>query len=201
MAKLLAANYMDSSVAIINPDHPSSAQAVQIPQGSTLGFEGPTQLVGSNLNHALIAVSGSSAAGVGAGLLFDLDLSTFSVKAVFGPFNTGVFDNFLGSSRDSSKLVVGIPEEGVFVLDSATNTWSVGAPRDRQCHSKFRSGRRHPSHSWQRIDTTNHGQVQWNRGDHHVRGCRYFGSGASSFSSQWTSLDYPCKSRRIDLRP
>jgi IPT/TIG domain len=129
-SKLLAANYIDSSVAIINPDNPASAQDVQVPQGSALGFEGPTQLVCNNLNHALIAVSSSSLAGVGAGLLFDMDLSTFSVKPVSGPFSTGVFDNFLGSSRDGSKLVVGIPGEGVFVLDSTTNTWSVGPPRN-----------------------------------------------------------------------
>jgi IPT/TIG domain len=130
-SKLLAANYVDNSVAIINPDDPCTSQVVPIvPAGWALGFLGPTQLAASNVNHALVAVSGSSAAGVGAGYLFDLDLSRLSVKAAYGPFNTGIADDFLGSSRDGSKLVVGMPEQGVFVLDSATTTWSSGPPRN-----------------------------------------------------------------------
>jgi hypothetical protein len=129
-SSLLAANYADNSIAIINPDNPSTAKAVQVvPPGSITGTLGPTQLVVSNLNHALVAVSSSSAMGVGGGPMFDMDLSTLVIKTLVGPFDSSISAQFLSSSRDGSKLFLGLAGQGVFVLDTATNTWSAGPPR------------------------------------------------------------------------
>jgi hypothetical protein len=103
-------------LALAEPAIPSVAANIvnpaEGPQKSSTSVSIATQLTNSPPSVWFGALPGLNP-GVGAGLLFDLDFSTFSVKAVFGPFNTGVFDNFLGSSRDGSKLVVGIPEEGV----------------------------------------------------------------------------------------
>lgn len=130
-SSLLAANYADNSIAIINPDNPSTAKAVQVvPPGSTTGTLGPTQLVVSSLNHVLVAVSSSSAMGVAGGPMFDMDLSTLLVKTLVGPFDSSISAQFLSSSRDGSRLFLGLAGQGVFVLDAATNTWSAGPPRN-----------------------------------------------------------------------
>ena len=130
-SKLLAANYSDNSLAIINPDNPSSAHVVRIiPPGSTGPPTGPTQLAATSSNHALVVTSDITHSFTGGGgALYDVDLSAFSVKVAGGPFNVSVSEDFLAASRDGSKIVLGIPGNGVFVFDSPANTWFAGPPR------------------------------------------------------------------------
>jgi DNA-binding beta-propeller fold protein YncE len=129
-SKLLAANYSDNSVAIIDPDNPSTAQAVSIvPPGSPY-VEGPTELAATSTNHAFITISNSNQVSGGTGAIYDLDLSTLSVTLV----PVGVLQisgNYLSASRDGSKVFVVVPGVGpafAYVWSASNGTWSTGQP-------------------------------------------------------------------------
>ncbi len=115
-SKLLVANYTDQSVAIINPDNPSSAQAV--PVGVS-----PYTIAATSTNQAFITTITYSQ-------LFDLDLTTLQTTAVSLP-NGMLLTNGedpASSSKDGSKVFVTSPEGPVLVWDASTGTWVVGQP-------------------------------------------------------------------------
>lgn len=130
-SKLLAANFSDNSVAIIDPDNPSTAQAVQIvPTGSSLCPEGPTELAATSTGHAFVSIASSSC---GTGGIYDLDLTTLAVNLS----HVGLFlqasqpGNYISASRDGSKVFVVVPGSDpgpVYVWDAATSVWSTGWP-------------------------------------------------------------------------
>lgn len=124
-SKLLAANYSDNSVAIIDPDNPSSAQAVSIvPAGASPYFEGPTELAATSTNHAFISIGASQLSG-GGGAIYDLDLSNLSVGlAQVGSLQ--IAGNYLSVSRDGSEVFVNAPGFGLYLWSATTGAWSSG---------------------------------------------------------------------------
>lgn len=130
-SKLLAANYSDNSVAVIDLGNPSSVQVTQVvPTGSSIFPQGPLQLVATNSNHVLVASFDNSHTFTGGGGgIYDIDLGTLAAKPVHGPFAAHIDADFLTANQDGSKVFLGIPNEGVFVLDVATNTWTTGPPQ------------------------------------------------------------------------
>jgi len=76
---LLVANKLDVSVAIIDPDNPSSAQTISVPiTGSNTG--GPVFVAATSDGNALISIGGIS--GPWTGSLFELNLTTLKVQSL-----------------------------------------------------------------------------------------------------------------------
>jgi DNA-binding beta-propeller fold protein YncE len=124
-SKLLAADYPDNSVAIIDPDSPATAQAVQIvPPGASPYVEGPTELAATSTGHVFITIASTQVEG-GGGAIYDLDLSTDSVTvAQVGSLQIG--GNYLSASRDGSKVFVVAPGFGLYIWNASNGTWSTG---------------------------------------------------------------------------
>lgn len=130
-SKLVAANNLDNSVAVIDPDNPSTAQAVHVvPPGSSPYIEGPTELVTTSTNHVFITIDNSNQVSGGGGAIYDLDLSTLSVALT----QVGILQisgNHLSASRDGSKVFVVVPgfdPAFSYVWNASTGTWSAGQP-------------------------------------------------------------------------
>jgi len=73
-SQLIVANETDNSVAVIDPDDPSSAQAVAIPANAAAGE--PIFVAATSTGKALISMTGAS------GTLYELDLGTMQVVAL-----------------------------------------------------------------------------------------------------------------------
>jgi hypothetical protein len=71
-SKLLVANFIDDSVAIVNPDDPSNAKAVQIVPTGTFGSPVPHQIATTSLNTAFIDTN--SGGGLFAGSWYSAGL-------------------------------------------------------------------------------------------------------------------------------
>ena len=116
-SQLLAANFSDGSVALIDPDQPSSATAVQIIAPS--GNNGPEYVATTNTGEAFIQPSNNT-----ANVFYQLNLTSLQVSTVPSP-TTGTV--LLSASGDGSKVLMttqGYPE-GVGVYDSASKQWST----------------------------------------------------------------------------
>lgn len=114
-SELLAANLPDGSVALINPDQPSSSTAVQIvPPGSC----GPEYVATTNTGKAFVTQSGCT--GIP---LYELDLSSLQVTAIN---RQGLsFIEFLAASGNGSKLLVAEGGTKVEIYDVASKTWAT----------------------------------------------------------------------------
>jgi IPT/TIG domain len=129
-SELLAANFPDGSVALINPDQPSSATAVQIIPPGTFGDPGPENIVTTNTGKGFIEPKSLEEAGCG-GVLYELDLASLQVTTVS---NISSFciqpEGFpLAASGDGSKMLavttdISGPQE-VAIYDAASNKWST----------------------------------------------------------------------------
>jgi hypothetical protein len=92
-SELIAANVIDNSVAIINPDNPQSAKAVQIvPTGTGNGFVGPSAVATTSNGIAFITTANTSQESGTTLNLYQLNLSTLQVSPVVIPGN----DLFVG---------------------------------------------------------------------------------------------------------
>jgi IPT/TIG domain-containing protein len=118
-SELLATNFADGSVALINPDQPSTATAVQIIPSGMLGNLEPDNIVTTDNGTAFVEPISLS----GTGALFELDLSSLQVTSIsIHSFSLGeVYP--LAASGDGSKLLIN--GEGVAIYDVASNTWST----------------------------------------------------------------------------
>jgi len=100
---LLVANKLDVSVAVIDPDNPSSAQAISVPiTGSNTG--GPVFVAATSNGNVLISIGGIS--GPWTGSLFELNLTSLKVQSLTIP---GVFTGDgprLSSTADGSTILV-----------------------------------------------------------------------------------------------
>ncbi len=115
---LLAANFSDSSVAIIDPDNPSSSTAVQIPV-TIANTPGVNTVVATSTGD--VFVNGTSAT-FGGCQLWDLKLSTLKVTQRTDPGASGFCGDLF--SRDSvGDLAFG----GGAIWSSATNTFTPGS--------------------------------------------------------------------------
>lgn len=123
---LLAADFPDGSVALINPDQPNSATAVQIiPPGTNPGIE---NVVTTNTGNALIESKTTQSAGCG-GPIYELNLSSLQVTTIN---NVGGFciqpEGFpMAASADGSKIVLATTDisggQDVTIYDVASNKW------------------------------------------------------------------------------
>jgi hypothetical protein len=122
-SKLLVANFGDNSVAIINPDSPTSgAVAVAFPPTAPYTL-GPFKIAATSTNTAI--VSGGVNPPYGPSLE-SLDLGTLQVTPINAVAANG-FDD-VASSADGSTVVVAVPGStggGLDVWQAATNTWST----------------------------------------------------------------------------
>lgn len=122
-SELIAANYSEGSVALINPDQPSTATAVQIvPVGSS---GNPYNVVTTNTGQAFIEPTYPSG---GNATIYELNLATLAVTAITNiPFFSIAEGSPIAASGDGSKVLLtdyGFPED-VAVFDSASGNWSV----------------------------------------------------------------------------
>jgi hypothetical protein len=125
--ELIVTNFPDGSVALINPDQPSSAKAVQIvPAGSD---SGPENVVATNTGKAFIERLTGKEQGCG-GDLYELDLSTLQVATISDINNFCIQpEGFpLVASADGSRVVLRtahISAMQTAMYDVASSTWST----------------------------------------------------------------------------
>ena len=113
--KLLVANWSDLSLAIINPDNPSSSTAVQVVPFGLPNNPGPYAVAATSTGRAFI-ITGSA----GTAPVYVLDLSTLQVTT---PFNSlfGIGGSDLWSSASGSYVLM----DGA-LWSAATNKWTFG---------------------------------------------------------------------------
>jgi hypothetical protein len=126
---LLAANFPDGSVALINPDQPSSATVVQVIPSGTFGNPGPERIATTNTGKAFIEPKSFQEAGCG-GSFYELDLSTLQVTAItYIPDFCVQPEGFpMAASADGSKVLINTSDisgpQQVAIYDVASNAWS-----------------------------------------------------------------------------
>lgn len=123
---LLAANFPDGSLALINPDQPNSATAVQIiPPGTNPGIE---NVVTTITGAAFIESKETQSYGCG-GSIYELALASLQVTPIS---NIGGFciqpEGFpMAAAVDGSKIVVATTdisgEQNVAIYNAASNRW------------------------------------------------------------------------------
>jgi len=147
-SSLLVSNWADGSVAVVNPDNPSTARAVAVvpPANSTPYLQGPQEVAVGNKGRALISVGGApfggptSRKGNGnktrragvidgngpAANLWELDLSTLAVIPVVAVDDSVLDTVSLRSSDDGSKICLAGEYLPLSLYDSATDTFLQG---------------------------------------------------------------------------
>jgi hypothetical protein len=132
---LLAADFADGSVALINPDQPSSATAVEvIPPGNAFGVSADN-IVATNNELAFVEGLTTESEGCG-GPLYQLNVSSLQVTTVNSiPYFCIQPEGFpMAASLDGSKVLVSTtdisgPQETA-IYDVASNTWSENSGTD-----------------------------------------------------------------------
>lgn len=122
-SRLLVANFGDNSVAIIDPDNPTSGTVAVAFPPTTPYTLGPYKIAATSTNTAI--VSGGVNPPYGPSLE-SLDLGTLQAT----PINALTFNGFddVASSADGSTVVVAVPGStagGLGVWQASTNTWST----------------------------------------------------------------------------
>jgi hypothetical protein len=120
-SRLLAANFADVSVAIINPDNPSSSSAVPIPV-NVANFPGIADVVGTSTGKVFVDGVSGTFAGCG-GQLWELDLTTLSVTLRPDlPFpGLQVGGNNFSESASGNQVLLGSPDCGIYLWNSSTD--------------------------------------------------------------------------------
>lgn len=125
-SKLLAANFADVSVAIVDPDNPSSSKAVQIPV-NVPNSPGVSDVVATSTGKVFIDGVSGTFSGCG-GQLWQLDLATLSVTA--GPVlpfpGLQVGGNSFSGSADGSQIFLVGQGCGNFLWVASTNQITTG---------------------------------------------------------------------------
>ena len=125
-SKLLAANFGDISVAIIDPDHPSSSRAVQIPVTVT-NSPGVANVVATSTGKVFVDAVSGTFGGCG-GQIYELDLSTFATTLrndlPFPGIQVGG-SSFSRDERGDHVLMAG-HGCGSFLWDSSTDSFTPG---------------------------------------------------------------------------
>jgi hypothetical protein len=128
-SKLLAANQSDQSVAIVNPDNPSSgAIAVSVPPAPLLGSPGPFQIATTSTNQAFVTVTVGNTLSGGSTPLYSMDLSSLQVTTASLPSQVtlNLNNNYLEASADGNTVVEATSNDSggpVLTWDGTTNTW------------------------------------------------------------------------------
>ena len=124
-SKLLAANFSDDSVAIINPDNPSSAVAVPIPV-SVVNAPGVADVVATSNGKAFVDGISATFAGCAGGQLFELDLNTLQVT-VRTDANLDIEGNTFSRTGSGKQVLLNGSECGAFLWDETTDQFTPGA--------------------------------------------------------------------------
>src|SRR5581483_1392493 len=127
-AELLVTNFPDGSLALINPDQPSSARAVQLIAPGSFGNPGPERVATTNTGKAFVESKSFSESGCG-GTVYEVDVSTLQVTALNYLANGFCIqpEGFpIAASADGSKVLVSTkasaPQE-IAIYDAATKAW------------------------------------------------------------------------------
>ena len=125
-SKLLAANFGDISVAIIDPDNPSSATAVPIPV-NVANAPGVAAVVATSSGKVFVDGVSGTFSGCG-GLLYEFDLTTLQPKLrsdlPFPGLQVGG-NSFSRTATGSQTFLVGY-ECGGFIWDASTDKFIAG---------------------------------------------------------------------------
>jgi len=128
-SELLAANSSDQSVAIINPDNPSSgAVAVSVPPAPLSGNPAPFQIATTSTNQAFVTLSQGNFLSGGSTSLYSIDLSSLQVTTATLPStaNLNLNDNYIAASSDGNTVVEAtsnVSDGPILSWDATTNTW------------------------------------------------------------------------------
>jgi hypothetical protein len=127
-SKLLAANYPDGSVALINPDQPSSATAAQIIPPGTFDNPGAENIATTNTGIAFVESKETQSSGCG-GSIYELNLSSLQVTAInsVGSYCIQPEGFPMAASKDGSKALLATTdisgEQEVAIYDASSNRW------------------------------------------------------------------------------
>jgi hypothetical protein len=128
-SKLLAANQSDQSVAIINPDNPTSgAVAVKVPPSPLSGNPGPFQIATTSTNQAFVTVTVGNSLSGGTTPLYSIDLSSLQLTTETLPLgsNLNLNNNYIAASADGNTVVEAtsnVSNGPLLSWDATTNTW------------------------------------------------------------------------------
>jgi len=111
-SKLLAANWSDLSLAIINPDNPSSATAVQVVPSGLPNSPGPYAVAATSAGQAFVTTGSIDSAPV-----YVLDLSTLQVTTPFNSLSGGGGTALWSTASGDHVLMGGA------LWSAATNQW------------------------------------------------------------------------------
>ena len=129
-SKLLAANQSDQSVAIVNPDNPSSgAVAVSVPPTPLSGNPGPFQIATTSTNQAFVTVTQGNVLSGGSTPLYSIDLASLQVTTVTLPSQVtlNLNNNYIEASADGNTVVEATSNSSggpILSWDGSTNTWN-----------------------------------------------------------------------------
>jgi hypothetical protein len=129
--RLLATNESDFSVAIVNPDNPTSgAVAVPLPLTHGANNPGPFQVAPTSTNHAFVTATTGNEFSGGSTPLCDIDLSTLQVSTVTLPSssNLGLPPNYIHASTDGTTVAIATSDNSggqLLSWKAVSNTWQL----------------------------------------------------------------------------
>jgi hypothetical protein len=127
---LLVANTTDDSVAVINPDNPSTAKAVQIvPTGTGNGSTGPSAIATTSTGIAYVTTQNNNVESATSLNFYQIDLSTLQVSTVPISGNNDFSGGGLVKGAKNGSVVLAYFEGSsggpVYSWSAAANTWSI----------------------------------------------------------------------------
>lgn len=125
-SKLLVANFADLSIAIINPDNPTSSSIVKIPV-SIANAPGVADIVATSTGKAFVDGVSGTFSGCANSQLFEVDLGTLSVTLRTDVPTMQVSANALSRTTTGDHvLVAGVGGCGTYLWSSATDQFDAG---------------------------------------------------------------------------
>jgi IPT/TIG domain-containing protein len=128
-SRLLAANQSDQSVAIINPDNPTSgAVAVRVPPSPLSGNPGPFQIATTSKNQAFVTLTVGNSLSGGTTPIYSIDLASLQVTTETLPpgSNLNLNNNYIAASADGNIVVEATSNASngpLLAWDASTTTW------------------------------------------------------------------------------
>jgi hypothetical protein len=131
---LLAADFADGSVALINPDQPTTATAVEvIPPGNLFNLS-TDNVVTTNTGLAFVEGLTTGSEGCGAPLLYELNIATLQVTTVNPPICQQPQGFPIAASIDGSEVLMSTTGNSggqeTAIYNAASNTWVENAGID-----------------------------------------------------------------------
>jgi hypothetical protein len=126
-SKLLATNFSDLSLEIINPDSPSITNEVSLIPGATPVGMGGSDVAATSTNQAIIELAGQTGGACSPfGEVYEVDLGTFAVIPLNLTAPVCLQPNHAQMSSTSSgdKVFLAVAEGGAYLWDAGTNQWT-----------------------------------------------------------------------------